>query len=129
MSWKGNTNAAISVNDKVIKFTNSPSNISKYDILYLIDGNSSERASVEDSNGVVTNVTYNNTVYVADPLLAHPTNIEVQKQMIYDIPIIYSGGDGNLYGTIFVDEKLDSTLYPSGINISLDIIVENFYTR
>lgn len=129
MSWKGNTNAAIIANDKVIKFASSPLNISKYDFLYLIDGMNSERASVEDANGVVTNVTYNNTIYVADPLLAHVTNIEVQKQMIYDIPIIFSGGDGNLYGTIFIDEKLDSTLYPSGINIAIEIIAENFYTR
>ncbi len=129
MSWKGNTSAAITTNDKVIKFASSPLNISKYDFLYIIDGNNSERASVEDVNGIVVNVTYNNTAYVADPLLAHVTNIEVQKQMIYDIPIVFSGGDGNLYGTIFVDEKIDSTLYPSGINVTLDIIVENFYTR
>lgn len=129
MSWKGNTNAAITVNDKVIKFANSPSNISKYDYLYIMDGNNSERASVEDINEIVKDVTYNNTIYVADPLLAHVANIDVQKQMINDIPIIFSGGDGNIYGTVFVDEKIDSTVYPSGVNISIDIITENFYTR
>lgn len=129
MSWKGNTNAAITANDKVIKFASSPLNISKYDFLYIIDGNNSERASVEDANGVVANTTYNNTIYIADPLLAHPTNIEVQKQMIYDIPIVFSGGDGNLYGTLIADEKIDSTLYPSGITATIDIIAENFYTR
>lgn len=129
MSWKGNTNAAIVANDKVIKFASSPSNISKYDFLYIIDGGNSERASVENANGIVANATYNNMIYVTDPLLAHPTNIEVQKQMIYDIPIIFSEGDKNLYGTLFVDEKIDSTLYPSGTNVSIDIIVENFYTR
>jgi hypothetical protein len=129
MSWKGSTSAAIAANDKVIKFASSPSNISKYDYLYIMDGNNSERASVEDVNGVVANATYNNTIYVADPLLAHVTNIDVQKQMTYDIPIIFSGGDGNLYGTIFVDEKLDSTLYPSGITATIDVIAENFYTR
>lgn len=129
MSWRGNTSAAIAVNDKAIKFVNSPLNISKYDYIYLIDGNNSERASVENVNGVVKNATYNNSIYAADPLLAHATNMEVQKQMVYDIPIIFSNGDGNIYGTIFVDEKLDSTLYPAGINVTIDIIVENFYTR
>lgn len=129
MSWKGTTNAAITANDKVIKFTNSPLNIGKYDFLYLIDGNNPERISVEDSNGVVKNATYNNMVYVADPLLAHATGIDVQKQMIYDVPVVFSGGDGNLYGTLWVDEKIDSALYPSGITVNIEIIVEIFYGK
>jgi hypothetical protein len=129
MSWKGTSNAAIAANDEVIKFANSPSNLSKYDLIYIVDGNNSERASVEDANGVVANATYNNTIYVADPLLAHVTGIEVQKQMIYDIPTIFSGGDGNLYGILFVDEKLDSTLYPSGITAAIDIVAEIFSVK
>lgn len=129
MSWKGTTNVAIAANDKVIKFANSPLNISKYDMLYLIDGNNSERISVEDANGIVVNAAYNNTIYVADPLLARATGIEVQKQDMYDIPIVFSGGDGNLYGTLYVDEKIDSTLYPSGITTTIDIVVEVFSTK
>ncbi len=129
MTWKGTTNAAISANDKVIKCTNSPLNMEKYDTLYINDGANSERASIEEVNGTVVNVTYNNNIYVADPLLAHPTGIEIQKQDVYDVPIIFSGGDGNLYGITFVDEKLDSTLYPSGITITLDIVTEVYTTR
>ena len=129
MSWDGTTNVAIVANDKLIKLANSPSNISKYDFLYLIDGNNSERTSVEDTNGNVVNNVYDNTIYVADPLLAHATGIEVQKQMIYDVPTVFSVGDGNLYGILYVDEKLDSTLYPSGIIATIDIMTETFYTR
>jgi len=48
--------------------------------LYVIDGNNSERASVEDINNDVKNAAYDNTVSVADPLFAHNTNIEVQNR-------------------------------------------------
>lgn len=126
MSWKGTTNATIAANDKVTKFANSPLNIEKYDFLYIIDGNNSERVSVEGVNKIVKNTSYNNTVYVTDPLLAHATGIEAQKQIIYDIPILFSGGDGNLYCTLHVDEKIDSALYPSGIIVNIEIVIETF---
>lgn len=42
---------------------------------------------------------------------------------------MFSGGDGNLYGITFVDEKLDSTLYPSGVTINVDIVADIFSTR
>lgn len=129
MTWKGTTNAAITANDKVIKCTNSPLNMDKYDTIYINDGTNYERASVEQTNGVVTNVTYNNMIYVADPLLAHATGVEVQKQNIYDMTVMFSGGDGNIYGVTFVDEKLDGTLYPSGVNITVDIVVDIFSTK
>lgn len=126
MSWKGTTNVVITMNDKIIKFANSPLNIDKYDILYIIDGNNSERSSVEDANGMVANGTYDNTIYVADPLLAHAAGIDVQKQDIYDMPIVFSGGDGNLYCTLYVDEKIDSILYSSGITVIIEVIVDIF---
>lgn len=129
MSWSGITNVAITAGDKAIKLNDSPVNISKYDFIYLIDGNRSERASVEGINGIVKDNAYSDDIYVADPLLAHVSGIEVQKQMINDIPIILSEGDGNLYGSVYVDEKIDSTLYPTGINITIDIIVDTLYGK
>lgn len=124
MSWKGNTSAAIALNEKLMKFTAPILNIYKYDTLYIADGNNTERASVEDINNAVTNVTYINTVSVADPLLAHVTNIEVRKQMIYDIMTLYSGNSTKLYGTIFIDEKIDDMLYPTGVTIDIDISIQ-----
>lgn len=120
MSWKGNTSVAITLNDRLIKLVGPILNVDKYDILYMIDGNNSERTSVEDINNDVKNSTYDNTVSVADPLFAHNTNVEVQKQMIYDIMTPYSGSN-SLYGTLYVDEKIDDVLYPTGITIDIEI--------
>lgn len=123
MSWKGNTSAAITVNDKLIKFAGPILNVDQYDTLYINDGNNSERASVEDINNAVTNVTYVNTVTVTDPLLAHVTNIEVRKQMIYDMMTPYSGST-SLYGIIFIDEKIDDVSYPTGVTIDIDVTTQ-----
>ncbi len=124
MSWKGNTSAAIALNDKLIKFAGPILNIDQYDTLYLADGNNSERASVQDVNNAVTNAAYVNTVSVANPLLAHVTNIEVKRQMIYDMMTPYSGSVG-LYGTIYIDEKIDDVLYPTGIIVDIDISTQS----
>lgn len=125
MSWKGTTSAVITLNDKLIKFTGPILNIDQYDTLYMIDGNSSERASVQDINNAVTNVAYVNTVSVTDPLLAHVTNIDIRKQMIYDIMTPYSSSNTKLYGTIFIDEKIDDILYPTGITVDIDISTQS----
>lgn len=124
MSWKGNTSAAIALNDRLIKFTGPILNTDQYDTLYIIDGNNSERACVQDINNAVTNVTYVNTAFVAGPLLVHVTNIEVRKQMIYDMMTPYSGST-SLYGTLFVDEKIDDVLYPTGITVDIDIYTQS----
>lgn len=123
MSWKGNT-SAIALNDRLIKFSGPILNIDQYDTLYIIDGNNSERASVQDINNAVANVTYVNTIFVANPLLAHVTNIEVRKQMIYDMMTPYSGST-SLYGILFVDEKIDDVLYPTGIIVDIDLYTQS----
>ena len=123
MSWKGTTSAAIALNDKLIKFTAPIYHVDKYDTLYLINGASSERASAEDINNDVANIAYVNTVSVADPLLAHATGMEVQKQMIYDMMTPYSGSN-SLYGTIYLDEKIDDVLYPTGITVYIEILTQ-----
>ncbi len=125
MSWKGSTSVVVPLNDKLIKFTGSILNIDKYDTVYIIDGNNTERASVEDINNAVTNVTYVNSLTVTDPLLAHATNTEVRKQMIYDIMTPYSGSSTKMYGTIYIDEKIDDVLYPTGITIDIDISTQS----
>lgn len=124
MSWKGTTNAAIAINDRLIKFAGPILNMDQYDTLYIADGNNSERASVQDINNVVANAAYVNTVSVANPLLAHATNIEVKRQMIYDMMTPYSGSVG-LYCTLYVDEKIDDVLYPTGITVDIDISTQS----
>ena len=125
MSWKGNTSVAIAINDKLMKFTSPILNTDQYDTLYIIDGNNSERVSVQDINNIVTNASYVNTLSVTDPLLAHATNVDVRKQMIYDMMTPYSGSSTKLYGTIFVDEKIDDVLYPTGITVDIDIYTQS----
>jgi len=40
--------------------------------------------------------------------------------MVYDIMTPYSGSN-SLYGTVYVDEKIDDVLYPTGMTIDIEI--------
>ena len=42
--------------------------------------------------------------------------------MVYDVPIAYINGNGNLYMSLYVDEKIDGTIYPSRKNVTVDVI-------
>lgn len=111
----------IVINDQIITFTKPIHNVGQYDLLYINDSNP-ESVSVENVNNIVKNTIYNNTIFVADPMRSHVANTEVQKQNIYDIPISYYG-DSTLYCVIYVDEKIDSSLYPSGVTIDIEFTI------
>lgn len=117
-SWKGVTRSFINENDNYIKFIDSPININKYDIIYIKDILNSERVSVIGTNGIVENDRYSNIIYTKDPLLNHIPGAEIQKQTVYNIPIIYSGEENNLYGILYTDEKIDEE-----ITVNIDIVV------
>lgn len=111
MAWKGEIDAWIGQNDRLIKFKDNILNVGKYDILYIV-GTIPERAIVENVN--------NDTkiVSVSDPLSAYIGNVEVQKQIIYNDLMSYSG-EINLYGILFIDEKIDDTVI-----VDIDILIQ-----
>jgi hypothetical protein len=110
MTWKGTTDIFILPNSRLIKFTDNIINVSKYDILYL-NGIFPERAIAENINNSAK------IISVSDSLSAHVINLEVQKQIVYNDLIPYSGED-NLYGILYIDEKIDDTII-----IDIDILV------
>jgi hypothetical protein len=122
MTWQGKTNSMIVLNDKFIRFSDSIENITKYDLLYLNDTLSSEIASVEDISNKANNGSFENTVFVAEPLFVHNTSIDVQKLIIIEELISYKG-DNNLYGILYVDGSIDKEKYPDGITVDLEISI------
>lgn len=122
-SWKGVTRSFINENDNYIRLTDSPININKYDIIYINDILNSEIVSIIGTNGIVENKRYSNIIYTKDPLLFHFPGAEVQKQTVYNIPIIYTGEENNLYGILYTDEKIDKEKYPEGITVDIEIII------
>lgn len=113
MTWKGVTSAMIGPNERLIKFTDPIINVSKYDILYL-NGITPERSIVENINSSV------NVISVSDPLSMHGANLEVQKQVVHKDLISYSG-ENNLYGILWIDEKIDNTVY-----VDIDILAYDY---
>jgi len=111
MTWKGLTSILTSSNDRLIKFTDNILNVDKYDILY-IDDIIPERSIVENINNSLKMVS------VSDSLLLHHTNNEVQKQIVHKELIPYSG-ENNLYGILYVDEKIDET-----IDVDIEILTQ-----
>lgn len=123
-SWSGTTNLPMAMNDNIIKLTETPVNINKNDIIYLNAGIYSEMSLVISTNGIADNDAYSNIIYIKDPLsLPYDARTKIQKQIVYNIPIIYSGEDINLYGILYVDEKIDDIKYPNGINVVIEIDV------
>lgn len=117
-TWKGISRSFISENDNSIRLIDSPINIEKYDIIYIKDILNSERVSVIGVNGMSENDRYSNIIYMKDPLLSHVLGAELQKQTVYNIPIIYTGEENNLSGIVYVDEKIDKN-----ITVDIDIVV------
>lgn len=117
-SWKGVTRSFINENDNYIRLIDSPININKYDVIYIKDILNSERVSVIGTNGKVENDRYSNIIYTKDPLLFHLPFAEIQKQIVYNIPIIYSGEENNLYGLLYIDEKIGEE-----ITVDIEIVV------
>jgi len=116
--WKGTTRSFIREDDNYIRLIDSPININKYDTIYIKDISNSERVSVIGTNGIAENKRYGNIIYTKDPLLYHFPGAEVQKQTIYNIPIIYTGEENNLYGLLYIDEKIDEE-----ITVNIEIVV------
>ena len=100
----------IKENAKKISVDKINNNIKKYDVIYINDGSNSERISVIGVN--------KDGLYVKDPLLTHFVWKEIQKQIIYNIPIIYSGTETNIYGILYVDEKITDNVI-----VDIDILV------
>ncbi len=119
-TWKSITRSFINEGDNYIRLIDSPINIDKYDIIYIKDILNPERVSVIGTNGIAENDRYSNIIYTKDPLLNHIPGTEIQKQIVYNIPIIYSGDEDNLYGIVFIEEKINSDIT---INIEIDTIV------
>lgn len=116
-SWKGVTRSFINENDNYIRLIDPPINIGRHDIIYIKDILNSERVSVI---GTTKSEKYGNIIYTKDPLLNHFPITEIQKQTIYNIPIIYTGKEDNLYGIAFIEERINSDVV---INIEIDTIV------
>ncbi len=114
MTWKGIVNSLIMTNDKYIILEQPPVNLIKYDTIFINDGFDSERISIV---GV-----YNTTkIYVKDSILSHSSGTEIQKQVVYDVPMIYSGEEDNLYGILYIDEKINNDVV---VNIEIVAIFE-----
>lgn len=111
MTWKGATSTMIGPNERLIKFTDPIINVNKYDILYL-NGMIPERSIVENINNSIK------VVSVSDPLSVYGSNLEVQKQVVYNDSIPYSG-ENNLYGILYSDEKIDDV-----INVDIEILTQ-----
>lgn len=101
MTWKGIADTWRDFHN-LLQFTDNILNVDKYDILYM-NGIIPEIAIVENVNNTLK------IVSVSDSLLSHYINTDVQKQIVYKDPIFYSG-ENNLYGILFVDEKIDETI-------------------
>ncbi len=112
MTWKGVINSSITANNKYIILGQIPVNMKKYDTIYINDGFDSERISIIGIN--------DKAIYVKDSILTHEAGIEIQKQIVYDIPMIYSGEEDNLYGILCIDEKIDDDVV---VNIEIDAMV------
>lgn len=117
-SWKSITRSFINEKDNIIRLIDSPININKYDIIYIRDILNSERVSVMGTNCIAENDRYSNIIYTKDPLLFHLPFVDIQKEIVYNIPIIYSGNENSLYGLLYIDEKIDEEII-----VNIDIVV------
>lgn len=120
MTWLGVTDAAISLGDKLFGLTADIKNVDKDDYV-LIDDTTDEEAIVQNVNHDVASATYDFTIFVRESLAAHTITKDVYKQVVFDIPTPYKSIATTLYGTLFIDEKISTT-----VNTTVVITVDKY---
>lgn len=120
MTYSGTTDALISSNDDYFGLTADIQNVGSGDFVVIEDG-TDEVCKVQNVNHDTGSATYDFTIFVKDGLAAHDTTKEVNKLIVYDLDTPYASGAGTLYGTVYIDEKIAST-----VNVTVEIDTDSY---
>ena len=122
MTAQGTTDAAITLNDRVINLSADLKNVGARDWV-VIEDTTDEEALVQYNTGDVANAANDFQLYVRDLLAAHATTKNVEKWCVYDIPVDYRSAGTTLYFTL---QCMETTL-ASNADIHIEIEGEKVY--
>ena len=120
MTYSGTTDASITATDDYFGLTSDIQNVGSGDFV-VIEDTADEVCKVQNVNHDTVSATYDYTIFVQDGLAAHATTKEVNKLVVYDLDTPYSSGAGTLYGTVYIDEKISST-----VNVTIEIDTDSY---
>ena len=120
MTYSGTTDAAITATDDYFGLTADIQNVGSGDFI-VIEDTADEVCKVQNVNHDTVSATYDFTIFVKDDLAAHGTTKVVNKLIVYDLDTPYSSGAGTLYGTVYIDEKIAST-----VNVTIEIDTDSY---